>query len=98
MSPENNRPEFDRYRTDSEKTWTEYRQLILSELERLQGNIIDLGNKIDRNYHDYQTEISKIKIDVAMLQVKSGVWGAVAGLLVTLAAVFLRFIGNLPHV
>jgi len=81
---------------DTEKTWVEYRQLILSELHRLQSNIIDLGNKIDRNYNDYQAEMSKIKIDVAMLQVKSGVWGAVAGLLVALAAVFLRYVS--PHV
>ena len=77
----------------SERTWLEYRQLVLNELQRLNNNITDLGNRLDRNYHEYQTEFSKIKIDIAMLQVKSGLWGAVAGILVTLSAVFLRYLG-----
>ena len=77
----------------SERTWLEYRQLVLKELERLNLSITDLGNRLDRNYHEYQAELSKIKIDIAMLQVKSGLWGAVAGILVTLSAVFLRYIG-----
>ncbi len=85
--------ERQRGREDSDRTWMEYRQLVLSELERLNQSIIDMGGRLDRNYHDYSVELSKIKIDIAMLQVKSGLWGAAAGAIITIGAVIIRYIG-----
>jgi hypothetical protein len=30
-----------------------YRQLVLNELERLNEGIVELNNRLDRNYHEY---------------------------------------------
>lgn len=71
-----------------ESSWPEYRRMVLAELERLNKGISDLHSKIDGATNQ---RISKNEIDIAMLQVKSGVWGAAAGLLVSLATVLMTF-------
>jgi hypothetical protein len=48
--------------------WLEYRKLILSELERVSRELRDLNQKV-----------SDIHTEIAMLKVKSGLWGALAG-------------------
>jgi hypothetical protein len=48
--------------------WSEYQKLVLSELKRLDNDITDLGNKVDR-----------VRIDLAMVKVKVGLWGMVGG-------------------
>lgn len=70
------------------ENWLEYRKLVLSELERLNVVILTLGKKLD----DFkEVEISNIKVQIAMLNVKAGVWGAVAGLIpVALMLIFKR--------
>jgi hypothetical protein len=78
-------------------TWVEYRQLIISELNRLNTTIIQLNNRLDRNFHEFSTEFSKIKIDIAMLQIKSGIWGGLAGAVIALAAVLVRYISVSGH-
>jgi hypothetical protein len=56
--------------------WGEYKRLILQELERLAKRIEDLDSKIDRFRGD---DIASLKVEVAMLKVKAGMWGALAG-------------------
>lgn len=73
------------------ENWGEYRRLILSELERISRDMENLNDKLDKFRQD---EISKIKIDVAMLKVKAGAWGAIGGLMVALSAVLLKALGN----
>lgn len=51
-----------------ENGWNEYAKLVLSELERL-----------DKWCGQIATEQQNIRIEIAKLKVKSGVWGAVAG-------------------
>lgn len=63
------------------KSWDEYRELVLQEIERINKNITEMNNRLDRNYHEYQAELSKLKIDVAMVQVKTGIWGGLMGAL-----------------
>ncbi len=77
-----------------DRDWHEYRKLVLAELDRLNINIASLGVRIDRNYTDYQSDIGKVRIDIAMLQVKAGLWGAAAGILITMGAVFIKYIGG----
>jgi hypothetical protein len=48
--------------------WLEYRKLILSELERVSRELRDLNEKV-----------LEIHTEIAMLKVKSGLWGALAG-------------------
>lgn len=74
-----------------ERTWFEYRRLILSELKRISDDISEVNAKIDRLRSD---EIGKLKVDVAMLQVKAGMWGALGGLGTALGAYLLTRIGS----
>lgn len=75
----------------SEDGWREYRRLIIAELERINSSIIEINKKMEAFRTD---EISQIKVAIAMLQVKSGVWGAAAGLLVAVGAALLKYIGG----
>lgn len=50
--------------------WHEWSRHVLRELERMDESI--------RILHQ---EMVSLKIEIAMLQVKSGIWGALAGLL-----------------
>jgi intergrase/recombinase len=94
------RKEGREYREDTRRasaqnrTWEEYRELVLQEIERINRGISDLSNRLDRNYHEYQAELSKLKIDMAMIQVKTGLWGgtmgAAAGILTALAFVLFK--------
>jgi len=76
---------------DSERGWGEYRRLILSELERISGDIRNLNDKIQRFREE---DISQIKTEIALLKFQAGLYGSVGGLifstLVTLALKFLR--------
>lgn len=48
--------------------WTQYQKLVLAELERLSE-----GNEA------ISERLNKIEINIAMLQVKSGLWGLIGG-------------------
>ena len=68
------------------ESWLEWRRHLLAELER-QAKAIEATNiKIDTYM---SSDISKMKVDIAMLQVKSGMWGAVAGIVVVLGTLLL---------
>lgn len=74
-----------------ERDWFQYRRLILSELTRISNAIAEVDAKIERLRSD---EISKLKVDVAMLQVKAGMWGALGGLAIALGTVLLKLGGG----
>jgi hypothetical protein len=63
--------------------WSEYRRLVLSELERINDTL----DKIQR-------DLSGIKTEVEILKFKASVWGVaaggVSGAVVAMGAVFLR--------
>jgi hypothetical protein len=71
--------------------WGEYRRLILSELERISGSLVGLNEKIDNKL---VAEVAKIKVDIGMLQVKSGIWGAVAAIVTTLGIALLTYVSG----
>lgn len=72
-----------------EKSWVEYRRLVIAELERTNRLISELNSKID----DIRAnDISQIRIEVAMLQVKAGVWGGLGGLIAGVGAVLLAIV------
>lgn len=64
--------------------WGEYRKLILAELERLNRVISALDSKLEAFRND---DISSLKVEVAMLKVKAGLWGALAGLVPAIGAI-----------
>lgn len=58
--------------------WNEWSRHVLMELERL-NNCYDGMNK----------SLGQIKIDIAMLQVKSGIWGAIGGCIPVLVTILI---------
>lgn len=86
-----------RFRIDESGTiydaggWVEYRRLILSELERINAALHDINDKIDDRLVN---EVAKLKVDIGMLQVRSGVWGAVAGIITTIAFIMAAMVSG----
>ena len=68
--------------TERENGWREYQRLVMAELERH-----------GRALNDLNGQISSLKTEIAMLNVKSGIWGAaaaIAAVALLLAARMLR--------
>ena len=71
--------------------WMQYRRLILSELKRISADMESVAEKFDLFRRE---EVSQIKVDIAMLKVKAGVWGLGGGLLVALGGLLLDKAGQ----
>jgi len=62
--------------------WTEYRRLVLGELVRIEKDISSLHDKFD----DLKTnDIGAMRVEIAMLKLKAGMFGAMTGTLTGLA-------------
>lgn len=70
-----------------EDNWNEYRRLILAELESVRLELRGVNAKIDALQN---TEISNLKVAVAMLQVRSAGLGAIMGIVVTVILQWLK--------
>jgi hypothetical protein len=66
-------------KSHQENSWVEHQQLVLSELKR-QGKWLE---SLDRRLGD-------LRVEVAKLQVKSGLWGAVAGGVMTVIVIVVK--------
>lgn len=80
--------------TPHQNGWNEWSRHVLAELQRLHGTIENLEDKIEilkddftKNFND---ELRKIQVDIAMLQVKSGIWGLLGGLIPVLIYLVLE--------
>lgn len=73
--------------------WIEYRKLILSQLTDLQVNLSALRKEVEQFR---QEDIAEIKIEIALLKLKTSIWagtiGALSGLIVTTGAILLRIV------
>ena len=61
--------------------WGAYERLVLAKLEDLSEDIKQLNAKIDEEVKDIRREQTRQDVSIAMLNVKSGVWGAGAAIL-----------------
>lgn len=52
----------------NENGWNEWSKHVLAELERL-----------NNCYEELNKSVNKVHVEIAMLQVKSGIWGAIGG-------------------
>jgi len=77
-----------------ERSWPEYRRLVIAELARIDKGMTDLNEKLERALDQRDQSITDIKVEVAMLKVKASIWGGLAGLVVAVSAVLLKL---LPH-
>ena len=56
--------------SDASNGWNEYQRLVISELKRL-----------DANVHSVQTDVTQIRLCLAVLRTRAVTWGALGGLL-----------------
>lgn len=56
--------------------WNEYKLLVLDQLEGLKSQVRSLENKVDAFRAD---DIANVKVEIALLKQKAGLWGAIAG-------------------
>lgn len=71
--------------------WGEYKRHVVGELDRLTQEVRSLREELGRFRAD---DISAIKVEVAMLKVKAGLWGAVAGAVPATVAALLWFMSK----
>ena len=67
-------------RSDSD-SWKEWENHVLAEL-------VDLKKG---NYHILE-KLSRLEIEIAVLKIKAGVWGSLAGLSAALVAIIIRYV------
>lgn len=72
-------------KTQMPEGWNEYRKLVVSQLEKLNHDLIMVSDKIDSLRND---EISKLQIQVATLKAQAALIGGMAGLIFTLLVKF----------
>ena len=56
--------------------WREYRRLILGQLVQLQTDLASLRKEVELFR---QQDISEIKVEIALLKLKSSLWGGLLG-------------------
>ena len=69
---------------EDERTWPEYRRLVLSELERIDRSLGTLNEKIDKSFDDRDDRMRSAEVNIAMLQIKCGLWGGLSGGLISI--------------
>ena len=70
-------------------SWPEGSRHVLAELKRLNDNLANVDDKIDRIKDDH---ISPLKVEIAMLQVKSGLWGLLGGAIPVILMVLVELL------
>lgn len=69
--------------------WVQYRRMIMSALERLEGQMESLSEKIDTRDGSRSREIADLRVAVGMLQAKTVIYGVVASIVATALLNFL---------
>ena len=68
--------------------------LMLDALQRVERKLESMDEKWDRVSGDLYSKINRNSVDLAGVKVKSGVWGAIAGIIpVALGLAYLMFKG-----
>lgn len=60
--------------------WSAYEKMVINRLDELEGDIRALDEKV-----------TLLRIDVAQLKIKAGMWGAIAGMVPALVAVLVAY-------
>lgn len=66
-----------------EDCWPEYQRLVLGRLE-------DHGEALDT----IRSQLTRIRIDIATLKVRAGMWGAASGLITAVVAGLLAYLAG----
>lgn len=74
--------------------WGAYERLVLAKLEELSSELKELRVDLQDEVKDIHKEQTKQDVAIAMLQVKSGVFGALSGLVVLAMYVGYMLLGG----
>lgn len=82
---------------DTEDTWDGARALVLHELTRLAARIETMDDRNREDHAKVVAELSNIKSEISGMKVRSGFYGALAGLGGALVVFFSQFFGGVGH-
>ena len=74
--------------------WKEWSKFVLKELKRLGDACEEFPKAIQGLTQKVNDEISQLKAEVAMLKVKSGIWGSIGAIIVIGIVYLSRYIGG----
>lgn len=69
--------------------WSEYKLLVLDQLEGLKAQVRQLESKMDSFRAD---DIANVKVEIALLKQKAAVWGAISGLIPSALAALIWYL------
>jgi GTPase Era involved in 16S rRNA processing len=73
-----------------DKTWGEYRMLVLAQLEELKASVISVTEKIERFRAE---DLAQIKTDITLLKFQAAMWGIAASTVVSIiVGLIVRYI------
>jgi len=70
---------------DPDNGWDEYKNLVLNKLEGLEGHFT-------KKMCELTEQVTQLRIAVAVLKVRAGVWGAAAGVLAAGVPIIVWFL------
>jgi len=76
----------------SSSNWNEWSRYVLAEIQRLDVFCESLLRADADDKADLNAELQAIKIEIAMLNVKSGIWGLIGGLVPVLIVLVLEYL------
>jgi len=83
--------------TEDQSDWGTWAKKVLFDIERLDREHKDVCDRLDKSYKDIQESINLLRIEIAIIKTRAGmygaIWGAVVGLITTvIAAVIIKHI------
>lgn len=70
--------------------WNEWARRVLGDIERLDREQKNIYASVDKSYKDLQEAINLLRIEIAVIKTRAGmygaIWGAVVGLITTVIA------------
>jgi hypothetical protein len=71
------------HQDEAERSWFEYKRLVLAELTRIDKGVLALNEKMEKAMDTQDINISKMRVEIAMLKVQASIWGAGSGIIVS---------------
>jgi len=71
--------------------WNEWSRYVLAELTRLNSRVEAIPVAINLKVDEINKALKKIEVEIGKLQVKSGIWGAIGGLVPVAIMLFIMW-------
>lgn len=71
--------------------WSEWEQLVLHELERHETRLNEIRSMLD---NVRQQDLPQLRTEIALLKLRAGIWGAVAGMIIPVGLLLTSWISK----